>query len=151
MGAPYETPPFKVTVGGGESGAVQVRFPTRSFIHKIVVIQTLGTTESFNVELFSHADALGGTEASASSSDDDGNKIPLDCYRVGSTKTGENGSLMYFSDEATGGAGLPFVCHDVDPGRQGQKLQNLYVRITPAGTGAKEFMVCIGGDAAIGS
>lgn len=148
MGVPYEIKPVGlVAVPGGQSKTVLVDFPARSFISKIVVVQRDGAVDDFTVELFNHADALEGTEASAS--DASGEKVPLDCYRVCSPLVGTGGRLLYFSDEATGGHGLLFFCQDTDPDRRGQVKRNLYLRITPAGAGNKTFAFCIGGESQI--
>lgn len=151
MGVPYETKPVVVDVPGGTTKTVRLNFPARALISKIIVSQMSGNLDDFRVELFNHADALEATERSASSSDADGNRLPLDVYRVGNPKTGTNGLLAYFSDETTGGAGLQFYCQDAEnPQRRGQVQRNLYLRISPGGTGGKSFAVCVGGDSQVG-
>lgn len=151
MGVPYETKPKAgILIAGGQTKTELVNWPSRSFISKVVVVQTSGNIDGFTVELFNHVDAMEGTERSDSSSDSDGDKIPLDCYRVGSPMTTDDDKLLYFSDEATGGHGLQFYCQDVDRAdRRGQKQPNLYMRITPSGSGAKTFAYCIGGESQI--
>lgn len=150
MGVPYEIKPVVVNVPGGQTKTVLVKFPARALISKVVVIQMNGNIDDFTVEMFNHADAMEATPASASSSDVDGHRLPLGVYRVGNPMIGRAGQLSYFSDETTGGAGFQFVCQDTDPNRRGQSLQNLYVRITPGGTGSKDFALCVGGESQVG-
>lgn len=153
MGVPYETKPEAgVVVPGGQTKTLLLDFPARSLVSKIVVVQTAGTFDDFTVELFNHRDALEGTADSDSSSDSEsGLRVPLDCYRVGGPKTGTGGKLLYFSDDATGGAGLMFYCQDPPKAdRQGQIPRNLYVRISPAGAGDKTFAIVVGGESLVG-
>lgn len=154
MGVPYEIDPVAgVSVPGGTTRTEVVQFPARSFVSKIVVVQTSGPEDGFTVELFNHSNAAEGTEASESASAADGSKIPLDCYAICNPLVVPPGarSLKYFSDEATGGHGLLFVCKDPPRAdRQGQSMRNLYLRITANGTGAKEFAYSIGGESQIG-
>lgn len=151
MGVPYETKPVVVDVPGGQTKTVRLNFPARALISKLIVTQMTGALDDYTVEMFNHADAMEATEQSASSSDADGQRLPLDVYRVGNPKVGVAGKLAYFSDETTGGAGLQFYCQDEEnPQRRGQVQRNLYVRISPGGTGSKSFAVCVGGDSQVG-
>lgn len=150
MGVPYEIKPKVFDVPGGQTITLKIDFPARSFISKVVVAQMAGALDDFTVELFNHADALEGTQASDSSSAETGDRVPLDCYRVCNPLTGSGGKLLYFSDEATGGHGLLFYCQDTPRAdRQGQNGRNLYVRVTPSGAGAKKFALCVGGEAQV--
>ena len=151
MSVPYEIKPIGgIVCPGGQTVVIKVKFPPRSFVSKLVVIQMSGSTEDFTVEMFNHANAEEGTPGSLSASDEAGNDIPLDCYRVGSPKIGTNGKLLYFSEESTGGHGLSFFCQDVERAdRKGQVQSNLYIRIRPAGTGNKTFALVVGGESQI--
>lgn len=155
MGVPYETKPKAgIVIPGGETETLTVPFPPRSLISKVVVIQTAGAMDGFTVELFNHVDSLEATKLSESSSDPETHaSIPLDCYRVGSPLSVPSGQsrLFYFSDEATGGHGLLFFCQDSPRAdRRGQNMPNLYLRITPNGSGSKTFAFCIGGESQLG-
>jgi hypothetical protein len=148
MSVVFETKPqANISVPGGQTRTIIVKIPPRSFISKLVVVQQTGGIAGFTVEMFNHADALEGTQQSESSSDADGDKIPLSCYRVGSPLVELTDELLYFSDEATGGHGLAFFCQDAPRAdRQGQHQGNLYIRITPGGSGAKTFALVVGGE-----
>lgn len=153
MSVPYETAPFVVEVGGGQVKTVQVNFPSRSLITKVIVKQIDGALGAFELDLYNHADALEGNEASQSA--DSGERFPLDVYRVspdGATvfTADANGYLEYFSEFSSGGHGLMFFCQDESPANRSKKNQpNLYVRISPSGSGDKKFVVVIGGEQCI--
>ena len=148
MGVPYETKPIAgIAITGSSARTIMVPFPSRAYINKVIVKQTAGGADGFKLELFNHKDALGEGSPSV---DEDGNPIPLDCYRICNLISVGNQTLYaYFSEETNGGTGMLFVCQDVEPTRRGQRMRNLYIRITPNGSGAKTFAVCVGGDAEV--
>lgn len=153
MGVPWETKPVAgVAVAGGTAHTIEAKIPPRSYINKLVVIQTSGSEDGFVVELFNHRNAVDNSPASVSASDVDGNKIPLDCYAIGLPMPAVGPAVRYFSDDANGGVGKPFTSQDPDPvNRQGIRSGIVYIRITANGGGAKTFAYCIGGDAALGN
>lgn len=149
MGVPYEIKPQGgLPVTGGSSGCFELRHPSRAHISKIIVKQTSGVQVAFTVALFNHESTCQGESESDSDvtppSTDTG-PLPADLYRVTpDLNSNSAGTLIYFSNQDTGGGGFPFIGQDVDALGKGRKI---YVRITPQGTGAKEFAVAIGGEA----
>lgn len=155
MGAPWEKPPQSgIVVAGGTKTTVVLDVPSRSNIHKFVVIQYEGNEDPFSVALYNHMNALEGTEASESASYSDPlvqARVPLDCYLIGLPLVSSGGKILYFSDDANGGSGMPFVSQDKPRAdRQGQKGTKLYVVLDVTGTGEKKFAISVGGEAIIG-
>lgn len=149
MGVPYESEPISIEAVGGVATTIVVEFPGRSHIQKIIVSQISGVLVDFTIELFNYITAM-PNEQSESLSDPEGDPIPLDCYRICSPLSSTTpGRFMHFTEEATGGQGYMFFCRDKNPGRQGQIMRNLYLRITPAGSGPKTFVAVVGGEAQI--
>lgn len=150
MGTPYEIIKSGISVPGGTAVVVPLEFHGRARIEKLIVTQMSGNIEAFTVELFNHSDALEGTVGSESSVDADDNRIPLDNYLVASPFVGVSGRLRWFAPESAGGGGYLFVNQNDLAGRQGQKGRTIYVRISPAGVGAKTFAVTIAGETLVG-
>jgi len=149
MGVPYEIQPMSgIAISGGDTKTVEVIFPSRGYISKVVVQQTNGAEANFTVELFNHKDALEGTESSASDSEGDQGKIPLSCRRVGPVLNSDSlGILEYFSESRTGGAGFMFC--NMDTPIANRKVGKLYVRITPGGAGEQTYALTVGGESAL--
>ncbi len=155
MGAPWEKKPQSgIVVPGGTKTTVVLDVPSRSNIHKFVVIQYEGNEDPFSATLYNHKDALEGTEQSESSSYSDSDvqaRIPLGCYLIGLPLVSSGGAIKYFSDDANGGSGMPFVSQDPPrQDRQGQKGTKLYIVLDVTGTGEKKFAISVGGEAIIG-
>lgn len=151
MGLLYESPPRGgIQVMGGTSHVVELPFPSRSRVTKIVVEQTDGVVVGFDVDLFNHAGAARGNNQSESDGAETG-RIGAHCYRVANTLHGSGGLLAYFSEESTGGAGWAFVSQDPPDATRGNRgnQRTLYVRISAQGSGAKTFSLCVGGESSV--
>ncbi len=152
MGVPFEIAPIaNEPFTGGVARVLRIKMPSRAFISKIVVKQTDGALVAFTVDLFNNRavfDAIPVSDSENTINPAVG-RIPEDCFRVCPTLNGVGGSLVHFSEDATGGHGYSFVCTDVDP-RNFKSQGFIYARITPAGSGAQRFAIAIGGDAQVG-
>lgn len=145
MGVPYEAKPQVDVDIAGSPVVLEFPWPDRSVISKIIVVQTDGVAEAFTVGVYNHSQVQTGHQVSDSDQPDVG-KIPDDCFRVThEIPSDAPGTLLYFSDRATGGYGFVFKSQEALDGRQGQAVRKAYVKITPAGSGAKKFAVTIGG------
>lgn len=147
MGVPYEIKPMVNVEVLGVPVVVEVDWPNRSVISKIIVTTTEGVGEAFGVTLYNHPQVLDGVQVSDSVGGE-GNvgKIPDECFQVTPTLIANNlGRLLYFSDQATGGYGYVFFSQKDLTGRQGQATRKLYVKIWPVGAGVKKVAICIGG------
>jgi len=145
VGVPYEIPPMAGIVAADATPiVVEIDWPDRSIISKIIVVQTGGTGEAFTVALFNHSQVSTG-EATSDSVGAEVGLIPDDCYRVTPDLVATAGKLIYFSDQATGGYGYVFFGQKSLVGRQGQRIRKLYLRITPASSSAKTFALVVGG------
>lgn len=144
MGTPYEIPPMAGIPIGGTPVIVEIDYPNRGVISKIVVVQTSGTPEDFKVALYNHPQVMTGEVTSDSIGPDVG-RIPDDCYRITPDLEGQAGKLLYFSDEATGGYGYIVFSQKQAPNRQGQGDRKIYAKITPTSSSSKTFALCVGG------
>ncbi len=156
MGAPWENKPESgIVVQGGTRKTVTLDVPSRSNIHKLVIVQYEGNEDPFSASLYNHRDALEGTQQSESSSYSDSEvqaRIPLDCYLIGLPLVSSNGAIKYFSDDANGGSGMPFVSQDPPrKDRQGQKGTTLYIILDVTGSGEKKFAISVGGESILGA
>lgn len=144
MGAhiPYEPKPIGgIQVGGGSSVCVPVDFPSRSIISKIICIQNNGTPVAFTIDIFNSENACQGLSESDSEGSDTGG-LPPDLYRVTPTLNSQSaGRFLYFTDK-DGGVGYEFFSQDHS--RLGNK-RKLFVKISPEGSGPKEFTLALGG------
>jgi hypothetical protein len=131
MGIPYEKS-VDVVASSAVDSYHTIPFPHRGQITKLLAVQSSGNAEGFAVELYNSADAVpeGG---SASSSAGDGRArdnfviIPEVTAGGGATTLHEAGSYNYSNRD-----GSP-----TNPQRF------LYLRITPEGTGDKDFTVTL--------
>jgi len=145
MGVPYEMAPMANIQVAADPVVVELAWPDRSTISKIIVVQTDGVKANFSVGLYNHSQVKDGTATSDSAQPDVG-KIPNDCYRVTHEIPCDSaGQLVYFSDHETGGYGFVFKNMEHNSDRQGQARSKLYLMITPTTAGAKSFAVAIGG------
>jgi hypothetical protein len=147
---PFDIAPMSgIILSGGTPRTFAVELPSRGVIDKIVCKQINGVLVAFTVALFNNGAVADGEETSDSVGAEIG-AIHEDAYRVTpdlSTATyGANGSLLFFTNLSPGGRGFPYVNTDpFDEGRVGIRPRRLYVRITPAGSGAQEYCLAIGG------
>lgn len=146
MSVPYEIQPApgNILEAGDTEVWVELDFPSRAFVSKVVVTQQ-GGTDAFSVELYNSKrvrDALLPAGVAARH------------YKVGPTMAGVSGVLEYFSDSATGGHGFSFYSLDApDATRiQGVGQRKLYVRIFLSGAAGadKTFCVSVGGEQQVG-
>lgn len=137
---PYESiPVVGIEVTGGQHVVVEVDFPARAAIDKVVVQQTDGVIANFEVKLFGRNIVLGNSDSV--SDGDSAGQVPESLYQHGPTLSGTNGYLGHFPEVARS-----YVNRDpYAQGRQGMKTRKIYVRISPAGTGPKVFAVIVGG------
>lgn len=141
MGAPYEIRPrIEDLVTGNE--AVEVAWPHRSVISKILVKQLDGVGGSFTIALYSHNQVGDGVDMSDSDGSGVG-KIPDEMFRVTPDLAATGGVLRYFSEESSGGYGWVFFSHQAAEGRQGQRASKLYVKFTGAAPG--RYAILVGG------
>ncbi len=143
---PYEMPPMGGIEGvGGTPICVEIDYPSRALISKIVCVQTEGADQGFTLALFNAQRPCGGVAESDSLGDETG-LLPEDLYRVTPDFTSTDGKIVYFSDESTGGAGFVFFSQEknTSAARLGN-ARKLYARITPGGSGSKKFSLALGG------
>lgn len=150
MGVPFELGPMvNEPFTGGVARVLKIGCPSRALINKIIIKQMDGVLATFTVELFNNGQVFTGIPTSDSAGPYVG-KVPEDCYRVTPVINSDAaGTLVHFSENATGGHGYAFVCTDVDL-RNFKSQGSLYLRITPAGSGAMLFAIAIGGESQVG-
>lgn len=149
MGVPYEIPPMVTdTVTGVGPHVVEIDWPDRSTIQKVIVDTKDGAREAFTVALYNHpiVDHLGSAVSDSVGEDiDDVGEVSNDCFRVsGDLAAGSNGKLMYFS-ESSGSNGFVFFGQKPKAGRQGQRASKLYLVITPVSGGQHRYSLVVGG------
>lgn len=144
MGVPYEIKPMSNIPLAGTPIVIEIDYPNRCVVSKIVVVQTSGTAENFSVGIYNHPQVMDGDVSSDTDGPDIG-PIPDDCYRVTPELTATNGKLLYFSDQATGGYGYTVFSQKQETNRQGQGSRKIYLKITPASSGDKRIAICVGG------
>jgi hypothetical protein len=128
----------------GDPVVLEIGWPHRSFITKIVVVQTEGVMEAFTVAIFNHSVAATNAVISDSVSPGIG-PVPLDCFRVTHDISSDSpGSLIYLS-EKTGSGGFGVFSQEQLPTRSGRS-DRVYLRITPSTSNAKKFAVLLGGE-----
>lgn len=134
----YEMPPKSgLRVPAGDSRCFPLRFPSRTIIDKILVVQEGGPAANFTVSLYNANAPCQGISQSDSEGDEVGPLSP-DIYRV-TTDLAANtyhgpGRLLYFAEEH-GGKGYPFFNHSREmPGARLGNPRELYLKIdNPAG------------------
>lgn len=145
MGVPYETKPaVSEEIEGTSPVVIEIDWPDRSVISKIIVVTTHGPGEAFTVALYNHPQVDTGEVTSDSIGEDVGS-IPDDLYRITPDLVATAGKLIYFSEQATGGYGFVMFGQAQLDGRQGQKRRKIYMKITPVSGTAKKIGYVIGG------
>ena len=143
---PYEMRPMGgIAAVGGTPTVVEIDYPSRALIGKIVCVQTEGADQGFTLALFNAEGPAGGVAESETDGDESG-VLPEDLYRVTPDLVAASGKVVYFSEESTGGVG--FVFFSQERGTSAARLGNarkLYARITPGGSGSKKFALALGG------
>jgi NADPH:quinone reductase-like Zn-dependent oxidoreductase len=142
---PYEmAPQGGLLVQGGEVGCFALAFASRARITKLIVVQTSGVAVNFTAALYNRLGVCAGHTFSESVGVPaaGGGALPPEVWRVSPDLAGTAGVLEYFSDQQPGGQGLTFVGQDADRLGRGRKI---YLRISPQGTGPKQFAVALGG------
>jgi hypothetical protein len=149
MSAAYEIDPIPdVTLDAGDDRVwVEIDFPTRVFISKIIVVRTQGS-DAFTVELFNSKRPMEAEDDEDPVSLPDG--VPEDVYRVCPPLSSAGTKVQYFSDSASGGQGFSFFSKDApDATRiQGVGTRKIYMRIVvPAPAGSEQkYCVSLGCD-----
>ena len=144
MGVPYETPPQVAEAVAGPT-VIEVDWPDRSVISKIIVVTTEGTGEAFSVALYNHPQ-VESDEVSSDSIGPDVGRVPDDLYRITPDLVANAaGKLIYFSDQATGGSGYMVFGQARLDGRQGQRQRKIWLKITPVTNTPRKFGYVIGG------
>lgn len=146
MGVPYEIAPMvNIPSNGSQPVIVEIDWPDRSVIAKLIVVTTDGVGEAFTAALYNHEQVETGEQVSDSVGPNVG-KVPDDCFRVTPDLAANSaGKLIYFSDQATGGYGYMFFGQKAKAGRQGQRASKLYLKITPLTGTARKYAVVVGG------
>jgi len=144
MSVPYEIEPQVQIPAAGSPVVVEINWPHRSVISKIIVVQTEGVGENFTVALYNHSQVVDGAQVSDSVGPYVG-KVDDDLFRVTPDLQATAGKLIYFSEQATGGYGYVVFNHNEPPGRQKQRENKVYLKITPTGGSAKKYAVALGG------
>lgn len=137
----YENTPLPgLKVNGGEVGTFVLPYPTRVRLTKVFVIQTAGDPVAYTVDLFNKAEAAADESLSDAEGPDTGPLSP-ELFRVGPVlSSSAPGVLQHFytADEP-----VFFISHDDQSGSI-MDARRLHLRISPAGSGEKEFAVVIG-------
>lgn len=128
-GTPYMTGPFTLEVVGGEETCFELRVPWRATVKSLAFNQVGGIDANCTFELYVKSEACPPTGSSESSS----GQLPHDrsMYSVFGEK-----SFVAATPLAEYDTGYPYVNQDskaTDPTRK------LYLRVLPAGTGAKVY------------
>lgn len=109
--------------------------PSRSVLHRLIVVQTAGSMDSFDVTLFSSRDAALGNPVVL-----DGVSYPPELFALHPKLTGTGGQLYflaYWSNSSSMAFGpVPMYSHEKSSLGQ---LRRIYLRIAPSGTGSKTF------------
>lgn len=133
---PYERG-LETNCESGESNCVTLIAPTRGVLTRITVKQTSGTLDGYTYTIYNRLDACSGA-TNMDSNDEDG-VIPMDpeLYQIAETQT----------VSAAAAVGALYQQVVVYENRDEQDATNrrptgaLYVAITPAGSGAKDFQI----------
>lgn len=133
MGAPYEKT-FEFTgVESGEDNWLEMRWPGRGILVKVVCVQLSGVEAGFELDLLNSREPMGDAEAGSSSAGEQDHSI--DAYKVIPTQVvAANGKVALFDVE------YPYVNQDGTPT---DIKRRIYARIKPAGTGGKEFQLTL--------
>lgn len=133
MGIPYEKSVDVVASSGADSYHI-IPFPHRGQITKLLVVQSSGNADGFAVELYNSEDAVpADSSLSSSSSAGDGRSrdnfvvIPEVAVGGGATALHESGTYSFANRDGSPTNPQRFV----------------YLRITPEGSGDKDFTVTI--------
>jgi hypothetical protein len=150
MGRPYECPPqLNIPCQPGVTTWVEIGFPSRSTITKIILVQQGPIREvPIVLALYNRATVMSNGSLSLDMDQGTGNAHP-DLFRVTDDLTGI-GKIKYFADKASGGNGYDFYSQDEQrPGREFGNNRMLYAAITtPPGSGETYFFdLVIGGKA----
>jgi hypothetical protein len=146
MSVPIESAPMvNIPIDGTTVKVIEVDWPHRSVISKILAVVTDGAADAFTLAVFNHSQVQTGIPSSDSVGDEVG-KIPNDMFRVTPDLVAEsNGKLLYFSEQSTGGYGYVVFSNELRADRQGQKKNKVYVTITAATPGARKIALLLGG------
>lgn len=146
MGVPYEIKPMVgIDLVDTIPTVVEIPWPHRSVISKILVNQTEGVANPFNVAIYNHSQVQSGVQASDSVGPDIG-KITNDMFRVTPDLPANSaGKLLYFSEQSSGGYGFVVFFQEDRSDRQGQKTNKLYVVITATTAGNRTVELLLGG------
>lgn len=152
MGVPFEmSPQSGLQTIGGQASCFPLKVPSgRCTIDKIVIVQTDGVLVAFTAAFYNHEGACEGLEVSDSDvlGEPSVAALPSNVWRVTPDLAGTAGVLEYFSDTNGNGLGFTFVNQDKTTyeSRIAAKARKIYLKITPAGSGAKAFAVALAGE-----
>lgn len=133
----YETPPQRdLAAVGGQAAVFAVGFPTRVKLAKLVVVQTAGTPQAFDVQLYSRQQAADDASLSAESDTD-----PRELFEVGPLLTSEAPGLLR---HAFGDPAVYFFNHDDQASSALGQNRKIYVVVRPHGVGPVTFTLIIG-------
>lgn len=140
MATPYEKS-FQVDgCESGEDNHVQLRYPPRGDLNKVIVKQVSGALQGFNFDIYNSKQPLenagiggpGSSSAEAAGFDDEAYKVLPTQSVAAAAATKE----MLGTDNI-----FPYCNRDGGP----SNLQRfIYIRIKPLGTGQKDFQVTLG-------
>lgn len=140
MGTPYEKSFEVPAVTSGEDNHVQLRYPPRGELNKIIVKQVSGVLAGFEFDIYNSKSplenaGLGGPGSSSAEAGgfDDANFKVLPTQTVAAPGAAKE---MLGTDHT-----YPYCNRDGSP----SNLQRfIYIRIKPSGTGQKDFQVTLG-------
>lgn len=130
----YETAPIAVDVAGAPV-FLEVPFPSRISVKKVIVVQTAGALEDFTVELFNNGSVMALTPGPP--------MVPgEELYRVCPPLHSDAPGLL-----SRLGEDFVFYSHEETQDRPTVNRRVLYVRITPTSPAPKTYNVLLGAKA----
>lgn len=145
--------PFKVRAGGlqvngGAVGCFPIDVAVRAVLTTIIVAQVSGVVAGFTWAIFDDEQACGGLAESDSLVEGPGDMtgdLPAEISRVTPDTSTAGDTSEYFADQAPGGHGYTFVSRFDHSKNKASRMA--YLKISPGGSGAKEFAISIAGEA----
>lgn len=121
---------IRATVTAGQDNVIELPAPVRGLINHFCIYQ-VGASEAFTARVFT-AERPAGAEDQLSDVDDE-NGIPAEAFAATAVMTGVGGKFESY-DTRQG-----YVSNEL--AQQGRRQSSLWLRLTPSGSGAKNYAI----------
>ena len=126
---PY-TKTVTATVTGGSDNVVELPAPIRGLLNRLVISQ-IGANENFTAQLYTAERAAGGADDLSDVDEESG--VPAEAFSVTDALTGTSGKYKSY-DTRLGYESNEFA-------QLGRRQSSLWLKITPATAGEKQFAI----------